>query len=197
MVSPEAMEAALRDHGAEHVLESILTNARPVIFKTTEEFDRWRQELREAAKMPAAKMEIVGSASVGFSLAPEKFGRPFSRVATPDRPPSDLDLAVIDRELFLSTWDAIVREDRAFQLAITAEIRGKLVQDIYYGFISEQMAPRRSKAFSTMLAIRAASGRHVLSSGLKLNLRVYRRQEDLVGYQIASLRAVKRELGRL
>ena len=171
------------------MVQKSLAGLVPVIFQNREEFEAWRDQLRRAAELPNAQIEVVGSASTGFSLAPGKFGRPFSRVATDKRPASDLDVAVVDQDLFLDTWGVLVREDRAFRLSMTPDEKDKLLQDVYYGFISEKVTPRRSKPFSTMLALRAESGKHAISSGLKFNLRIYRRSEDLVGYQVASLRA--------
>ena len=107
-------------------------------------------------------------------------------------PASDLDLAIVDGRLFHECWAATLYEDRRARLALGVEEKEKLMQDVYYGFVSDKVTPRSAKVFQRILALRSTCGRHPVSSGIRLSLRVYHRQDDFVGYQVASLRSLKR-----
>ena len=83
-------------------------------------------------------------------------------------------------------------EDRRARLALSIEEKEKLMQDVYYGFITDKVTPRSAKVFQRIIALRSMCGRHPVSGGIRLNLRVYHRQDDFMGYQVASLRSLKR-----
>jgi hypothetical protein len=193
-MSPVTVKLGLAQKGEHTVYRSIFLERVPHIFSSATEYDAWRREIAEPAELKPAQIKIFGSAHVGFSLAPAKFGRPFSREAMTDRPPSDLDLVLIDDGLFTDAWNAVLQQDRGAGLRMNPDDRQKLHQDTYYGFLADKVIPKRSKVFTRILSVRGLSGRHEVSSGLSVNIRLYRREDDLFGYAIASLRQLKLSL---
>ena len=180
--------------GVHAVYETVFLKGVPKIFGSLAEYDLWRTAIANAAKIRMPEVMLFGSAHVGYSLAPLKFGRPFSRIATIDRRASDLDLSIINERLFLAAWNSVVEQDRKQTLGINRDDTNRLHQNIYYGFLSDKLVPRGSNSFRTIVEIRNCTGLHVVSSGIKVNIRLYRRNEDLFGYQIWSLRNLKYEL---
>ncbi len=60
-------------------------------------YDRMLQELSYGLKVGKQDICIVGSARIGFSLSPEKFGVPFGQF-------SDVDVVVVSPDLFDPSW---------------------------------------------------------------------------------------------
>src|SRR4051794_23844247 len=139
-MSPDAFKSKLAERGERYVFEAIISQAKPVIFAARVDYDQWRDQLAAAGRVKGSEnVALVGSALIGFSMAPPKFGRPFSAAATQTRPASDLDTSVIDAELFDECWSNIVAEDRRFALRLSSDEKDKLMQDVYYGFISGKL----------------------------------------------------------
>jgi hypothetical protein len=61
-----------------------------------------RRHLSSRLALNENNIVIVGSAQVGFSLSPDSFFRPFSE-------DSDIDVLVVDEQLFDRIWAAILR----------------------------------------------------------------------------------------
>ena len=191
---PDAFKKTLLERGERYTLETIILNSKPIIFGARVDYENWRSALASAAKISRGKLLLVGSGVTGFSLAPAKFGRAFSKYPTATRRASDLDVVLIDYNLFHECWAATVFEDRRFRLRLFGEEKAKLMQDVYYGFISEKVTPPSSKISQRMISVRSICGRMPASTGLRVNMRIYHREDDFIGYQIASLRALKRML---
>jgi hypothetical protein len=193
-MSPDRFKAVLFEHGEIYAFQAILLTSKPVIFEQQSDYTAWKRSIADAAKIRDHQVFLMGSAVTGFSMAPLKFGRVFSIVATPERPASDLDLVVVDSQLFHQCWAAILHRDRRAGLGMPSEQKEKLMQDVYYGFVSDKVTPRSAEVFRRLLTLRAACGRHRGSGGIRLNMRVYHRVADFAGYQISSLRSLKRTL---
>src|SRR5688572_3451419 len=190
-MSPDMVKHSLAQKGEHTVYREVYLERLPHIFSGAADYEAWRAGVAEPAELKPAQVKLFGSAYVGFSLAPSKFGRPFSREADSNRPPSDIDLVFIDDRLFTAAWNAILLQDRGPGLRMNAEDKHKLHQDTYFGFLADKVVPKTSKVFARILSARNFSGRHEASSGLKVNVRLYRREDDLFGYAIASLRQLK------
>ncbi len=71
-----------------------LTEGIPAAFKNTPiHYEHMRHHVAEELEIHARSISIVGSARLGYSLKPIKFGRLFN-------PDSDLDLFIVDKDLF-------------------------------------------------------------------------------------------------
>jgi len=194
-MSPRALQTQFLRKSVHDILQELLFSV-PWLFPSGNDYEKWRQTLVASSGLQDVTLNLVGSAATGYSFAPQKFGRPFSSTPTSFRKASDLDIAITSSTLFLQCWDAIVEADRKYALRLDVDDRAKLRQDVYYGSIDPDIAPRSSGAFRTVLSVRSAAGTHRLSSGFRTNLRVYRRESDLIGYQASSIRRVKAELNR-
>ena len=190
---PETFQTRLLERGERYIIETVLLEAKPVLFRARPDYEQWRDDLAaECGIGDGRHVLLMGSALTGFSIAPTKFGRPFAAAATEERPASDLDICVIDDQLFDDCWASTVDEDRRRRLRLTNEERNKLMQDIYYGFISAKVIPRAAEVNKRILKLRGVCGRHPASTGIRSRLRVYKRRDDFYGYHIASLRSLKR-----
>src|SRR5262245_52716373 len=86
-------------------VEDHLLSRTPWIFgDAASQFLDWRKEVAHAAQVTDRSIYLVGSAATGYSLSPLKAGRPFKFLASGDRP-SDIDLAVVSRDLFERAWE--------------------------------------------------------------------------------------------
>jgi hypothetical protein len=75
----------------------------PYVFESNPEvWTHARSQLAASLTSCEDNIYIVGSAKMGYSLAPRKFGRPFA-------PESDIDVVVIDSNLYDTMWTSILR----------------------------------------------------------------------------------------
>ncbi len=80
-----------------------LTEGIPAVFeKVPLHYEHLRHSVAEDLKISERFISMVGSARLGYSLAPKKFGN----VLNPD---SDLDLFIVDKKLFDACIDAAQR----------------------------------------------------------------------------------------
>src|SRR5690349_18170130 len=103
-MSPQRFKDTLIQRGERYALEAILLPSKPVIFSNRGEYHEWRNQIAGVVQLAPEQVFLIGSSVVGFSLAPLKFGRTFSPVATADRPASDLDVVIIDSPFFHECW---------------------------------------------------------------------------------------------
>lgn len=125
---------------------------------------------------------LVGSAAMGFSLAPAKAGRPFRSVDSPA--PSDLDVALVHSGVFQDAWGALTEADRMGLVRSDDRVR----RGVYWGRIDEGRLPRRTAVRRSVIALSAAIRRSHPYRGHKTSVRVYRRLVDLRYYTIDCFR---------
>lgn len=83
-------------------VSSRLFTGVPYVFKDDpSQLDALGAHLAEGLGRASLEFTIVGSAKVGFSLAPQKFPAPFSAY-------SDIDVVVVDSDLFDVAWHAML-----------------------------------------------------------------------------------------
>lgn len=156
-------------------------------------YGAWRGELARASGQPATAFYIVGSAGTGYSLSPLKPGRDFRPLRGPE-PASDIDVAVVSPRIFFHAWNTIVFYDQQRTLALVAEDRTRIRNDIYWGYVANHLIPANTNASRAIRLIIAVSSRIPPLRGHRVKMRVYRRLEDLHAYHIYSVRAVRRVL---
>ena len=168
----------------------------PWIFDADDRYDAWRRYVAAAIAVDPDAIRIVGSAAIGFSLSPWKPGRPFRRTSSLGTEASDIDIALIDPNLFSAAWDTIVRLDRERRLGGTDESRNSIRVDVYWGLVGQQRVPRNTEAARVLLTAMSVAGRLPPLRGYRIRSRVYRRLEDLRWYHVNSLRLLRAELAR-
>ncbi len=149
----------------------------------------WSRTLLDGHGYTDATLHLVGSAATGFSLSPEKAGRPFRRLGGVGAP-SDLDIALIDGDLFRSCWNEMVSWERSSGGA--SYLLGHDRERVYWGRIDDHRVQNRSAVRIKVRMLIDACRRSSEFRGYPASLRVYRRQEDLVHYVVRGLQALGR-----
>jgi hypothetical protein len=174
-------------------IQTKLLGAVPWIFKgDVEAFQDWRRAIAREAAVQEGALFVVGSAAVGFSLSPMKPGRPFQVVGLA-RQASDIDIAIVDAQLFEQCWNTLVRYDRARGLGgvlarpILQTVE-KMRLDVYWGMVSHSNTVPGTDEARRLRLLFAATSRRPPFLGHEPRARVYRRLDDLISYHEVSLR---------
>jgi hypothetical protein len=156
-------------------------------------FSAWRLAVSEAAACSPNGVFVVGSCSFGYSLSPLKPGRAFRRGARFDER-SDIDVVIVSKLLFDAAWDAVRHSDAIGTLAGTREGRDKVRTDVYWGYVGNANVPSGTGPARTLRGAMGATTSRAPFRGHVAKARVYRHYDDLVGYHLQSLRALRKEL---
>lgn len=122
---------------------------------------------------------VVGSGNWGYSLNPEKLWRPFGTT-------SDVDVAVISRPLYFSTWAIIRQAHRKQWYALSYDERENLRrngQNIYCGFVSPLWIPvwwRHKARYRFKSILNKLSGSDV--GYRQVNIMYFRNMTEAVDY---------------
>jgi hypothetical protein len=166
----------------------------PWLFREREPaYGQWRSELGDELAKITGELFVVGSAALGFSLVPEKAGRPFRPAEDPEGP-SDVDLALVSEQLFAACWDTLVTWERAKKLRVSFDQRMRVKTGIYWGHVSAVTVPKNTDPSRTLRMIAARVTRIPNTRGHPATFRVYRRREDLTGYQLHSIATLRKSV---
>jgi hypothetical protein len=190
----DELRSLLNSQTDSEFVEHEILNRRPWIFDTDEAYRSWRVIVSSELGLGPDHVRIVGSAATGFSLSPLKPGRPFRQLPGVQGQTSDIDIALIDTNLFATAWDIIVSFDRARRLGLSEDARAKVRLDVYWGLVGQYSLPPNTDPARRVRTVRAAAGRMPPLRGYPIRCRVYRRVEDLLAYHTDSLRQLRREL---
>jgi len=192
---PPSIEALLAsgDDGsvARYVIEGI-----PWIFRDRpSDLANWRADIEAALSPPPEALYLVGSSAVGFSLNPNKPGRPFRRSGNDLERPSDIDVAVVSEGMFHSAWDVIRQLDRERSLATSRDERDTIRTNVYWGFVSQITLPRGSALSRIIRTAMAMTTARKPFRGHLATARIYRRTTDLHAYQAQCIRKLRMHHG--
>lgn len=148
----------------------------------------WSKDLLASHNLNRATLHLIGSAALGFSLSPEKAGRPFRKTGGVETP-SDLDLAIVDNALFHSCWDEMVTLERNVR---TSQLSQTDREHVYWGRIDDHRVPQRTNARTTVRTLIDKFRRAPEFRGYPASLRVYRRRDDLFHYVFRGLQFLGR-----
>lgn len=121
------------------ILKSRLFFREPYVFRGLPgTFDKFREELSGALGVPQRSIAIVGSAQLGFSVAPGKVG-------SECRPDSDIDVVVVSARHFDSVWlDLIDMASETWrESGFDRKRMSECMSDLYWGFIRLDQVPRK------------------------------------------------------
>lgn len=187
----------------EALVENYVFQGVPFIFRDNPQLQSvMRNHLGSALSISEDNIVIVGSAKIGFSLNPENFPRPFS-----DR--SDIDVLVIDKDLYDSIWITILQwhyPRKGSNLGGTdggwARARRK---DLYWGSIMpgriryeglslpDALKPLRDISTMWFDAYQSLSLKSEFSSR-EVSGKLYRTWKHAMLYHTNSLRIIKRRI---
>jgi hypothetical protein len=196
-MTPSELHTFLGTRSNEDIVDKDILGRRPWLFETDTAFTDWREVVAAVLSIALTDVWIVGSAATGFSLSPLKPGRGFRSGNETGAARSDVDIAFVSNKLFTSAWDTITDYDRGFRLWGDNDSKAQLRRDIYWGLVSDSQVPRNTDAARAINRARAIAGRERPIRGHEVRCRVYRRQDDLRAYHIASLRGLRRALSEL
>lgn len=138
-------------------------------------------------------VQIVGSAKVGYSLSPSKLFSPFHDEC-PDKPSSDIDIAIISEQLYKKFWDEL---RQAKKIRYKQAYYNHLTESIFRGYINEKDLIKVDGICDEWGSlIRPINV--VLQDNLgfvhPITYRVYRSWDDLEEYQLIGISKAKKYL---
>src|SRR5262249_14393666 len=132
--APDEVLSSIESVGSlREFVEANLLSRVPWIFNNDAQlFARWRRAVGRAAGVRANDVYLVGSGATGYSLSPTKPGSEFRQSGSASARPSDIDIAIVNFELFELAWNTIVRFDRGGRL-------NRLIRETY-GYDHERVS---------------------------------------------------------
>jgi hypothetical protein len=182
-----ARELLAEDHAA---IADRIADANPwICTRIGIDFAAWAGPILASYELGDARIHMVGSAAVGFSLRAEQPGRPF-RFAGGSENPSDLDIAIVSEVLFNDCWGELVREDRTEGISSASRTR----EHVYWGRIDDGILPQRAATRRRLRDMVNEVSRSAEFRGYPASIRVYRTRPDLIGYVRNGLRLLERSI---
>lgn len=162
--------------------------------RTGSEYEDARADLGDVFGVQPEDVAIVGSGKYGYSLSPQKGFRLF-QPNEDDDDPSDIDLVVISKALFNSTWQRL--RQAHFNGAIDAK---RIYQgDVFRRFIMVGTDEFNDTKYLRDLMLVLETARKVATTRLgitqTLKIRVYATWSDAKSYHIWSLQRLGEEHG--
>lgn len=155
-----------------------------------EKMDTFKQIISENFGVSFHSAQIVGSAKLGVSLSPKKRFRKFIVDSEDGKEPSDIDIAIVSRELFELIW-AQLRNIRHTCLIPNYKA---LANSIFRGYIND-------KDFKDIDLIRKDWNERISKANIQLqdklsimhpiSYRIYRSWEDLEDYQLDGIKELQ------
>jgi hypothetical protein len=200
-MAPTADEfaALLTTENIEELVRDVLFQGVPYVFEDAPE--TWaglRGRVAEGLNCQEEEILVIGSAKMGYSLAPRKFGRPFTEH-------SDIDVIVISPGLFDEIWLSVIRWHyrRRYRLPPTDRAWDKKRRnDLYWGYLnptgfqyrtlsrSRQLQPAK-RVSVTWFNVFQGLGRVPSFAGRRVGGRLYRSWDHAISYHDHGLRELR------
>ena len=186
----QEFEQLLRNTTLDSLVEKYLFAGLPFsFFGRTDTYKQMLRSISRGLEVPQPNICVVGSARIGFSLAPHKFGQPFS-------PYSDIDIVIVSEELFDSSWLDILTNRHHRWSSLSRQTQDRLIEHqerhhIYYGYISPSfVAPALAIGHQWLTTFNRLSQIPFLASR-PVSGRLYRTWDHAKVYHRWSLRRVR------
>jgi hypothetical protein len=191
--SPKEFKCILLQEPAGVVVDRWFFGGIPYVFRETKSaYAELRALLGSKLRVSERNVVMVGSARLGFSPAPGKFGKKF-------RVGDDLDIIVVSSELFDAGWRDLLRWHHAKRWTLSAAEHNQLrlcKNTIFWGYVWPNLLTGASDiAVGWNDAFRGLS-RIPEVAFWEPRGRLYRTWEHARLYHMWSLEKVKRELDR-
>jgi hypothetical protein len=174
----------------ELINEHLITGV-PYVFRDSEATYRsFREILAAQFRTPVADVTIIGSARIGFSLDPEKYGFPFS-------PSSDIDTVVVNEGMFDVAWHQLVRIGQrrfGFEPRVQTAFNNHRNNNVFFGYIQPNRLPGVVTLANHWFRTFQGLGRIQTLSGYDVNGRLYRTWEHVRAHQLYSLESIALKL---
>jgi hypothetical protein len=141
-------------------------------------------------RTPAADITVIGSARLGISLDPDKFGTPFSKT-------SDVDTIVVNAQMFDTAWFELYNLGRSKAL-LPVQVRNVYHEhkknNVFYGYIEPGRLPGVVKLSPLWFRTLQGLGRIRELANHKVNGRLYRTWDHVRAHQHYSLEEIAIDL---
>lgn len=185
----------------DEIVKTLIFKGAPYAFRSKPDaMGILQAHLQKNLGVKSESVAIVGSGKMGFSLSPDTFAMPFSDE-------SDIDVIIVNNELFDSCWSTILKwhyPRRYTGLEISADRgwAGDRKKDIYWGWIEPDRIKFTGLTFpQTLRPLRDFStrwfntfkglSRYTDFAGRNVNGRLYRTWEHATLYHVEGLRVIK------
>lgn len=158
-----------------------------------------RRHLRKRLRVREENVIVVGSAKLGFSLSPDRFPRQFSAE-------SDIDILVVDENLFDKAWLTLLRWHYPKRLVRPSTPEGKWLHDrkenLFWGYFvpnniayeglsfPDELAALRDLSTSWFNAFQSLS-QYTEFVSRSVSGRLYRSWDHAISYHVEGLRQVR------
>ena len=184
-------EELLKTREAEWIVEHHLFKGTP--FYSSSHPDVHNQlivSISRGLRVPKADICVVGSARIGFSLSPQRFGEPFSQF-------SDLDVIVVSNELFDLSWLDILTYRQVDHATMSFRTRQSLRSHrekdyIYKGWIYPESVVEALAIGESWLRTFSGLSRIVELADRNVGGRLYKSWQHAMHYHRRSLESLKR-----
>lgn len=191
LISAQDFGSLLMAEEPEDVVRDHIFTGEPFVFSDHPSlYSTLRGIIARGVGLAPESVILVGSAKLGFSLDPSKFGAPFSDT-------SDLDLLVVSSEKFDQFWIEFLRWHREHESnggLLDREKLNKHKQGIYWGHISPTDLTRITEDAGVWFDVIRGLGRHQHFGRWKATVRLYRTWRHATLSQIVALRQIARTL---
>src|SRR5690348_8631414 len=176
------LEALTGGMAVDIFVDTFVVDASPLVFRDRHAYHAWRRSLAPLLDVDPAALHIVGSAVVGFSMAP---GSGLAAL----RPDSDVDVAVISAYHFDLAWRALrAMTGGSFKLPARYRysIRQHAPRDVFSGCIATDIILPVLPFRQQWMAARTRPEVVDPIGSRDINFRLYRDLDGLRAYQLRS-----------
>jgi hypothetical protein len=172
----------------EHLLAGI-----PFAFEASPHvYDLLRDTLSKELRSQTADITVIGSGRIGFSLDPDKFGKPYQQGT------SDIDTVIVSERMFDVAWYQMASKGRSvlnLQFRVRQSFDEHRQNNIFFGYIQ----PERLIGVITLSALwfRTFNALALVPelAALDVQGRLYRTWDHVKIHQLYSLNRVAEKLG--
>ncbi len=134
---PNDLERILEEKPVTDLVQEYLFDGIPYCFKDSpEQYNLFRKTICNKFNIHPQNFTVVGSAKIGFSLSPDKYGKPFSDS-------SDIDVVLVSEELFQNLWIQLLEYKRTASYRFSNQYVKKRFEDfqhiLFFGSIRLDM----------------------------------------------------------
>jgi len=177
----------LKERRHHEVIEDHLITGLPFVFQAEEAaYEVFRNTLGDHLRTPPEDISIIGSARLGFSLSPEKFGAAFSSS-------SDIDTVVVNSQMFDVAWlqlSRIGRKRLSLPEKVQTAFKAHKGNNLFFGFIEPNRLPGIVTLSNHWFRTFQGLGRVPSLSKFLIQGRLYRTWDHVKTHQLYTLECI-------
>jgi hypothetical protein len=191
-LTKEEVEQMLKERRHDELIDEHLITGLPYVFRDNPEaYQAFANTLASELRTPLEDISLIGSARIGYSLDPDKFGTPF-------QPESDLDAVVINAAMFDTAWFQLYNFGRRrlnLRYRVKTAFDDHRRNNVFYGFIVPKELPGVLTAQPLWFNALQRVGADIrVLAGHDVNGRLYRTWNHVKAHQRYSLNEIAASL---